>query len=93
MLLAGVAAMCWNGLGITAAGELGGAHQAGAAIGLYITVLLVGATVGPLLFGLYLELSWGAAFLAAAVPALLAWRLLAPLDERAQLRPSPAPSR
>ncbi|HEX5608902.1 MAG TPA: MFS transporter [Solirubrobacterales bacterium] len=87
MLFAGVAGMCWNGLGITAAGELGGMHQAGAAIGLYITVLLVGATVGPLLFGLCLGLSWGAAFAAAAAPALLAWRLLAPLDERAKPAP------
>jgi MFS family permease len=87
MLLAGVAATCWNGLGITAAGELGGMRQAGASIGLYITALLAGATIGPLLFGLCLELSWGAAFAAAALPALLAWRLLAPLDERATLSP------
>ncbi|HVQ59637.1 MAG TPA: MFS transporter [Solirubrobacterales bacterium] len=86
MLFAGVAGMCWNGLGITAAGELGGMRQAGAAIGLYITVLLAGAAIGPVLFGLCLELSWGLAFAAAALPALLAWRLLAPLDERAQLR-------
>jgi sugar phosphate permease len=93
MLLTGVAGMCWNGLGVTAAGELGGARQAGAAIGLYITVLLAGATIGPLLFGLCLELSWGAAFAAAAVPALLAWRLLAPLDERLRLTHSPAPGR
>jgi sugar phosphate permease len=81
VVVTGVAAICWNGLGLTAAGEIAGSQQAGAAMGLYITVLLLGATVGPLLFGLCLELSWPAAFAAAALPPLIAWRVLAPLDD------------
>lgn len=90
ILVTGIAAICWNGLGVTAAGELAGAHQAGAAIGLYITALVMGATVGPLLFGLCVGWSWPAAFALTALPPLIAWRVLAPLDDRRALRPASA---
>lgn len=86
VVVTGIVAICWNGLGLTAAGELAGSQQAGAAMGLYITVLLGGAAIGPLLFGLCLEVSWPVAFAAMAVPPLISWRVLAPMDDRSSAR-------
>jgi sugar phosphate permease len=85
LMLAGLPAISWNGLGMTAAGELAGSARAGAAMGLHTTAMFAGGTVGPLLFGLCLELSWVAAFVVIAIPPLLSWRVLAPLDDRVPL--------
>jgi MFS family permease len=80
LLVALVTLWSWNGLAFAAAGELSGAAQAGAALGLMMTVLFTVGAVAPAIFGAAVEVgSWPAGLAAVAVSALGAWRVLAPL--------------
>jgi MFS family permease len=80
MLVALVTLWSWNGLAFAAAGELSGPAQAGAALGLLMTVLFTVGAVAPTIFGAIVEIgSWPAGLAAVAVSALGAWGLLAPL--------------
>jgi MFS family permease len=80
LLVALVTLWSWNGLAFAAAGELSGAAQAGAALGLMMTVLFTVGAVAPAIFGAIVEIgSWPAGLAAVAVSALGAWRVLAPL--------------
>jgi MFS family permease len=80
LLVALVTLWSWNGLAFAAAGELSGAAQAGAALGLMMTVLFTVGAVAPAIFGAAVEIgSWPAGLAAVALSALGAWRVLAPL--------------
>ena len=69
--LAGVLSMSWNGLAFTAAAEMAGRTQTGAAIGLHNTVLFASGSAATILFGvLVTATSWPVAFaLLALLPA------------------------
>jgi sugar phosphate permease len=81
LLLALVLLWSWNGVAFAAAGELSGPAQAGAALGLLMTVLFTVGAVAPAVFGAIVEAgSWPAALASVTIAALGAWRLLAPLS-------------
>jgi MFS family permease len=84
-ILAGGLAMSWNGLSFTAAAELAGRGQSGAAIGMQQTSLSVaGAVVPPAFAALVAAASWRVGFALAAVFPLVGVQLLRPLrSERA----------
>jgi sugar phosphate permease len=69
--IAGVLAMSWNGLAFTAAAEMAGRAQTGAAVGLHNTVLFASGSAASVLFGVLVSAtSWPAAFaLVALLPA------------------------
>ncbi|GAA1280986.1 MFS transporter [Saccharothrix xinjiangensis] len=70
-------ALCWNGLAITAAGELAPPGRTGTALGMQNTANYLSATVTPPLAGwAAVTLGWPAALLAAAVAAVAARLLL-----------------
>ena len=80
VLLAGVAAISWNGLAFTAVGELAGPGKAGTALGVQNTAVAVGAALTPPLLGLTVEATaWGVAFALAGLAAGSAVFLLGPL--------------
>ncbi len=90
VLLTGVAAISWNGLAFTAAGEFAGPGRAGAALGLQNTAVAIGAALTAPVVGLLVDAtSWSVGFLLAAVCAAAASMLLGPLVLAE--RPHPAP--
>jgi sugar phosphate permease len=89
LAVAGVAAMCWNGLAFTAAAELAGRARAGTALGLQNTIVSVGGALAPAAFGwLVHAASWGVGYGACAAAPVAAYVVLAPLvgDERERAR-------
>ena len=89
VLVAGVAAISWNGLAFTAAGEYAGPGRAGAALGLQNTAVAIGAALtAPVLGAVVEHSSWSVAYAVAAVCALAGAVLVTPLV-RAE-RPVPA---
>ena len=81
LLVALVLLWSWNGVAFAAAGELSGPAQAGAALGLLMTVLFAVGAVSPPLFGAIVEAgSWPAGLASVTIAALCAWRVLAPLS-------------
>ena len=87
LAVAGVTAMCWNGLAFTAAAELAGRRRAGTAVSLQNTIVSVGGALAPAGFGLLVAAtSWTLGFAVCALAPALAWLALAPLlgDETAR---------
>jgi sugar phosphate permease len=82
LVVAGVLATCWHGVGYTEIAEMAGAERSGTALGLENTTVFVGAFLTPLLIPVLLAaLSWpGVWVVVAACPAAAALLL-----------PSPAP--
>lgn len=81
LLVAGVTAMCWNGLAFTAAAELAGRRRAGTAMSMQNTLVSAGGTLAPTAFGLLVgATSWPFAFAVIAVSPAVALALLAPLE-------------
>jgi sugar phosphate permease len=81
LALAGALSMAWNGLSFAAAAELAGLSRSGAAIGFQQTVLsAIGVAAPPLFAATASGISWGAAFLIAAVFPLAGWALLGSLE-------------
>jgi sugar phosphate permease len=80
LLVAGVVAMCWNGLAFTAAAEIAGRRRAGTAVSLQNTIVSVGAALAPTGFGALVHVSsWTVAYAACALAPVAAFVLLAPL--------------
>ena len=80
LLVAGVVAICWNGLAFTAAAEFAGPGRAGTALGLQNTAVALGAALTPPLIGRAVEVSsWAVAYALAAVAAAVAVHVLGPL--------------
>jgi MFS family permease len=77
LLLAGGLGMSWNGLSFTAATELSGHAQAGAAVGVQQSALNAAAAIVPIAFSAVVAATaWGAAFgLAALAPLAAGWVL------------------
>jgi sugar phosphate permease len=76
-VVAGGAAMSWNGLSFAAAAELAGRERSGAAIGFQQTILSATATVVPPVFAALVgATSWRAAFALVAVAPLLGSAML-----------------
>jgi len=99
LLTAGVLALSWNGLAMTAAAEMAGHARAGLAIGLQGTVIRLVSAGAGVAFGFVVELSgsWTAAILLLAALPLISCALMAPLfgeEERRllPLEPAAAPS-
>jgi MFS family permease len=85
LLVALVLLWSWNGVAFAAAGELSAPAQAGAALGLLMTVLFSVGAIAPPLFGAIVEAgSWPAGLAAVAVAALGGWRVLEPLSRRGE---------
>ncbi|MFD7655290.1 MFS transporter [Actinosynnema sp. NPDC059797] len=81
-------ALCWNGLAITAAGELAPPGRTGTALGMQNSANYLSATVTPPLAGwVAATLGWPAALLLAAVAAVAARLLLAVPFAARQLAP------
>jgi MFS family permease len=79
-VLAGGFAMAWNGLSFTAAAEIAGPRQSGAAIGLQQTALAAaGAALPPAFAAVVAATSWRTGFALAAVFPLAGVQLLRPL--------------
>jgi sugar phosphate permease len=77
LVVAGGAAMSWNGLSFAAAAELAGRDRSGAAIGFQQTILSATATVVPPVFAALVgATSWRAAFALAALAPLAGSALL-----------------
>lgn len=71
-------ALCWNGVAITAAGELAPPGRTGTALGMQNTANYLAATVTPPLAGwVAVAVGWPAALLLASVAAVVARVLLA----------------
>lgn len=82
LVVAGVVAMCWNGLAFTAAAELAGRRRAGTAMGLQNTLVSIGGLLAPTAFGaLVSATSWPVAYAAIAAAPVLVFVLLASLQE------------
>jgi MFS family permease len=91
LLVAGVTAMCWNGLAFTAAAELAGRRRAGTAMSLQNTLVSVlGAIASPAFGALAGATSFSTAYLVVAAAPVAGWWVLRPLeddeDERAEAR-------
>lgn len=89
LAVAGVIAMCWNGLAFTAAAELAGRTRAGTAVSLQNTIVAVGGALAPAAFGALVHAtSWTVAYGACALAPVAAFVLLAPLvgEERERAR-------
>jgi len=81
LVVAGGLSMCWNALSFTAAAELAGRRNTGAALGVQQTMLAAGCVVMPIAFAYVLDASsWRIAFALLAVLPLAGWRVLAPLS-------------
>jgi sugar phosphate permease len=82
LVVAGVVAMCWNGLAFTTAAELAGRRRAGTAMGLQNTLVSVGGLLAPTAFGALVgATSWTVAYAAIAAAPVLAFLVLAPLQD------------
>jgi sugar phosphate permease len=80
LLVAGVVAMCWNGLAFTVAAEIAGRRRAGTAVSLQNTIVSVGGALAPAGFGALVHASsWTVAYAACALAPVAAFVLLAPL--------------
>ncbi len=92
---AGALSSSWNGLSFTAAAELAGRGQAGAALGFQQTALAIGCAIAPAPFAaLVAGTSWRAGFgLLAVLPLLgvLALRPLTRAESPARIRATPDP--
>ncbi|TWP53116.1 MFS transporter [Lentzea tibetensis] len=70
-------ALCWNGLAVTAAGEMAPAGRSGTALGMQNSANYLSATLTPPVAGLVVvHVSWPAAMVLAAVAAVAARLLL-----------------
>jgi sugar phosphate permease len=79
-ILAGGLAMAWNGLSFTAAAEIAGPRESGAAIGFQQTALAAaGAALPPAFAAVVAATSWRTGFALAAVFPLAGVQLLRPL--------------
>jgi sugar phosphate permease len=87
---AGALSSSWNGLSFTAAAELAGRGQAGAALGFQQTALAIGCAIAPAPFAaLVAATSWQAGFACLAVLPVLGVLVLRPLarvEEPARVR-------
>jgi sugar phosphate permease len=82
-VLAGGLAMAWNGLSFTAAAEIAGPRQSGAAIGFQQTALAAaGAALPPAFAAVVAATSWRTGFALAALFPLAGVQLLWPLRTR-----------
>jgi sugar phosphate permease len=80
LLVAGVVAMCWNGLAFTVAAEIAGRRRAGTAVSLQNTVVALGSALAPAGFGALVHASsWSVAYAACGLAPVAAFVLLAPL--------------
>jgi sugar phosphate permease len=80
LLVAAVSTMSWNGLAITAAGEISGRNRAATAMGLQTTILAAGGAAAPIAFGALVDAtSWGVAFAVLSLAPLAAFVVLLPL--------------
>jgi sugar phosphate permease len=80
LALAGVTAMCWNGLAFTVAAEIAGRRRAGTAVSLQNTIVSVGGAIAPAAFGtLVAATSWTAGFALCAAAPVVAFAVLGPL--------------
>ena len=89
LALAGVTAMCWNGLAFTAAAEIAGRRRAGTAVSLQNTIVSVGGATAPAAFGaLVAATSWTLGFGVCAAAPVAAFVVLGPLagEESARAR-------
>ncbi|MCB5174219.1 MFS transporter [Microvirga lenta] len=95
LVAAGVFALSWNGLAMTAAAEMAGQARAGLAIGLQGTVIRVVSAGAGVAFGFAVEQtgSWALAILLLGLLPLISYSLMAPLsgeEERRLLPLDPA---
>lgn len=82
LMAGGVAAMSWNGLSFTAAAEISGRRQAGAAMGIQNTSMRIVAAAVPVGLGaLAAGVSWALAFAVMGATPLIARALLGPLRD------------
>jgi sugar phosphate permease len=80
IVIATVTGMNVNGLGYTAAAELGGPGRAGAALGFQNTAMYLDGALAPVVFGAAVTLAgWPAGFALVAVAAATGWLLARPL--------------
>jgi len=80
LLVAAVSTMSWNGLAITAAGEISGRNRAATAMGLQTTILAAGGASAPVAFGALVDAtSWAPAFAVLTLAPLAAFVVLRPL--------------
>lgn len=80
LLVAAVSTMSWNGLAITAAGEISGRNRAATAMGLQTTILAAGGAAAPIAFGALVDAtSWGPGFAVLTLAPLAAFFVLLPL--------------
>jgi MFS family permease len=80
LLVAGIVAMCWNGLAFTVAAEIAGRRRAGTAVSLQNTIVAVGGALAPAGFGALVHASsWAVAYGTCALAPVVAFVLLAPL--------------
>jgi hypothetical protein len=83
----------WNGVAFAAAGELAAPAQAGAALGILMTVLFATGAIAPTVFGTVVDAgSWAAGLGVVAVSALGGFVVLAPLARRRVPADPPATS-
>jgi MFS family permease len=81
-------ALCWNGLAVTAAGELAPEGRGGTALGVQNTANYLSASVTPALAGwVAVTVAWPAALLLAALAAVAALVLLRGLEEGGERQP------
>ena len=88
LLVAGVTAMCWNGLAFTAAAEIADRRRAGTAVSLQNTIVSVGGALAPAAFGwLVHATTWSVGYGACAVAPVAAFVVLRPLvgEERRRI--------
>lgn len=91
LVAAGVSAMSWNGLAVTAAAEISGRARAATAMSAQTTIVSLGGAVAPAAFGALVAASaYPVAFAALALAPLGGWLVLRPLegdeDDRARAR-------
>ena len=81
LVIAGILATCWHGVGYTEIAEMAGAERSGTALGLENTTVFVGAFLSPLLIPVLLAAgSWPGVWLTmAACPAVAALLLPPPV--------------
>ena len=77
LALAGVTAMCWNGLAFTAAAEIAGRRRAGTAVSLQNTIVSVGGAAAPAAFGAVVAAtSWSLGFAICVAAPVAAFAVL-----------------
>ncbi len=87
LVLAGFAAISWNGLAFTAVGELADPRRIGFVLGVQNTAVAAGMALTPPVMGTVVELSsWAVAFAAVAAAAALASVVLSRLSRVSAVR-------